>query len=140
MCSEGGGGRALRNINNAKKGKSEWYTKLVQKYNIKYSNYLYYCCIQQSTFLKQPSCSSNSIDHRFPCFPSHRTLRYILTTCKFIVDVTLDWAYFVEFNELLVSSEELETYAFEHYSNLTHFFISWFSYRKHIFVLLAGPK
>ncbi len=116
MCSEGGGGRALRNKNNAKKGKSEWYTKLVQ------------------------SCSSNSIDHRFPCFPSHRTLRYILTTCKFIVDVTLDWAYFVEFNELLVSSEELETYAFEHYSNLTHFFISWFSYRKHIFVLLAGPK
>jgi hypothetical protein len=27
MCSQGGGGKALRNINNAEKGKSEWYTK-----------------------------------------------------------------------------------------------------------------
>jgi hypothetical protein len=73
--------------------------KLVQEYNIKYSNYIYYRCIQQSTFLKQPSWSNSSINHRFPSFPSHQTLKYI-------------------------SSEELKTYALEHYLDITHFLIS----------------
>jgi hypothetical protein len=27
ICSQGGGGKALRNINSANKGRFEWYTK-----------------------------------------------------------------------------------------------------------------
>jgi hypothetical protein len=67
-------------------------------------------------------------------------LRYIPTAYTSTIDVTLDWANFVEFYELFISSEELETYALEHYADLTHFFISWSSYRKHIFIPLVGPK
>jgi len=73
--------------------------KLVQEYKIKYSNYVYYHCIQQSTFLKQPSCFNSNINHRFPSLPSHHTLGYI-------------------------SNEELKTYALEHYLDITHFLIS----------------
>jgi hypothetical protein len=39
--------------------------------------------------------------------------------------------------KLLVSNEELETYALKHYLNLTNFLISWSSYIKHGFVLLV---
>jgi hypothetical protein len=92
--------------------------KLVQKYNIKYSNYLYYHWLQRSTFLKQPSHSNNNTSCRFPSFPSCHTLRYILTTCTSTIDITLNWATFVEFYELVVSNEKLETYALEHYLNL----------------------
>jgi hypothetical protein len=67
-------------------------------------------------------------------------LRYISTAYTSTIDVTLYWADFAKFYELLVSSEELESYAFEHYLDLTHFFISWSSYRKHRFKLLKGSK
>jgi hypothetical protein len=50
------------------------------------------------------------------------------------------WVNFTEFHELFVSNEKLETYALEHYPNLTHFFISWSSYRKHKFLVLVGLK
>jgi hypothetical protein len=53
------------------------------------------------------------------------------------IDITLDWADFAEFYELLVSNEELKTYALENYPNLTHFFIFWSSYKKHRFVHLV---
>jgi hypothetical protein len=103
-----------------------------------YLNYFYYHCIQQPTFLKQPYRSTNNIDHKFPFLPSHHTLRYISTAYTSTIDVTLYWADFAKFYELLVSSEELETYAFERYLDLTHFLISWSSHRKHKFKLLKG--
>jgi hypothetical protein len=67
-------------------------------------------------------------------------LKYIPTACTSKTNITLNWANFAEFYELLVSNEELETYALEHYLDLTHFLISWFSYKKHRFVPLVGPK
>ncbi len=114
--------------------------KLVQEYNTKYSKYLYYCWIQQSTVLKQPSRSYSNTNHIFPSLPSCRTLRYIPTTYTSTTNVTLNWVNFAEFYELLISNEELKTYAIEHYLDLTHFLISWSSYKKHIFVPLLGPK
>jgi hypothetical protein len=65
-------------------------------------------------------------------------LRYVPTTYTSTTNVTLDWANFIEFYELFVSNEEVETYALEHYQGLTHFLISWLLYNKHIFVLLVG--
>jgi hypothetical protein len=67
-------------------------------------------------------------------------LRYISTTYTSTIDVTLYWADFAKFYELFVSNEELETYALEQYLDLTHFLISWSSYKKHIFELLEGSK
>jgi hypothetical protein len=112
----------------------------VQKYNIKYSNHFYYHWIPQSTFLKQPSYFSSNTNCRILFFPSCHTLIYIPTTCTSITDVILDWVNFVEFYELLVSSEKLKTYALEHYRDLTHFLISWSSYTKHKFIPLVGLK
>jgi len=34
----------------------------------------------------------------------------------------------------------MESYAIEHYPDLTHFLKSWSSYEKHKFVPLVGPK
>ncbi len=65
-------------------------------------------------------------------------MRNISTACTSTIDVTLVWADFAKFYELLVSSEELETYALEHYLDLTNFLIFWSSYRKHRFILLVG--
>jgi hypothetical protein len=65
-------------------------------------------------------------------------LRYISPTYTSTTNVTLYWANFVEFYELFVSSEKLKTYELEHYPNLTHFLISWSSYKKHRFVPLIG--
>jgi hypothetical protein len=52
--------------------------------------------------------------------------------------VTLNWKYFVAFYELIISYEEVESYAINHYPNLTYFIDSWFSYKKHKFIPLVG--
>jgi hypothetical protein len=52
--------------------------------------------------------------------------------------VTLNWKNFVAFYELVISCEEVESYAIEHYLDLTYFFESWSSYKKHRFVPLVG--
>jgi hypothetical protein len=98
--------------------------KLVQKYTIKYSNYLYYCWIHESTFPKVLSHSNNSKGRRFP---SCHTLEYIPIVCTSTIDVILDWKNFVKFYELHFFCEEVEIYAIENYLNLTHFLISWSS-------------
>jgi hypothetical protein len=95
--------------------------KLVQEYIIKYSNYLYYCWIHESTFLKMLSHSNSSKGCRFPSLSSRHTLRYIPIVCTSAIDVTLDWKNFVEFYELHFFCEEVEIYAIENYMNLTHF-------------------
>ncbi len=51
--------------------------------------------------------------------------------------MTLDWKDFAAFYELVISCEEAKSYAIEHYQDLTYFLESWFSYRKHRFVLLV---
>ncbi len=53
--------------------------------------------------------------------------------------MTLNWKIFVAFCELVIFCEEVESYAIEHYPNLTYFLESWFSYKKHRFVLFVGP-
>jgi hypothetical protein len=60
-----------------------------------------------------------------------------MIVCTSIINVTLYWVNFVEFYELFALSEELETYAFKHYPDLTHFLISWSSYVKHKFIPLV---
>jgi hypothetical protein len=67
-------------------------------------------------------------------------LIYISIAYTSIIDVTLYWNFFVKFYELLVSNEELETYALKHDLKLTYFLISWSSYIKHGFVPLVGPE
>jgi hypothetical protein len=67
-------------------------------------------------------------------------LKYIPTTCTPTIDVTLDWNNFVAFYELVISCEEVDNYAIEHYPDLTYFLKSWSSYRKHRFVPLVGPE
>ncbi len=50
----------------------------------------------------------------FPSFPSqYCTLKYILIAYTSTI-VTLDWKHFVDLYELLVSYEEVETYAIDH--------------------------
>jgi hypothetical protein len=98
--------------------------KLVQEYTIKYPNYLYYCWIHESMFLKVLSHSNNSKGRRFP---SHHILRYIPIVCTSTIDVTLEWKNFVEFYESHFLCEEVKTYAIENYLNLAHFLISWSS-------------
>ncbi len=57
------------------------------------------------------------------------------------INVTLNWKDFANFYELLISCEKMKTYALEDYDlDLTHFLISWSSYKKHQFVLLVGLK
>jgi hypothetical protein len=98
--------------------------KLVQMYTIKYSNYLYYCWIHESTFSKVLSHSNNNKGHRFP---SRHTLGYIPIVCTSTTDVILDWKNFVKFYESHFLCEEVEIYAIENYPNLAHFSISWSS-------------
>jgi hypothetical protein len=54
--------------------------------------------------------------------------------------VTLNWKDFVAFYELVISCEDVESYAIEQYPNLTYFLESWSSYKKHRFVALVGFK
>jgi hypothetical protein len=53
--------------------------------------------------------------------------------------VTLDWKKITTFYELVISCEEVESYAIGHYPNLTYFLKSWSSYKKHRFVPLVKP-
>ncbi len=52
----------------------------------------------------------------------------------------LNWKIFAAFYELVISCEEVESYAIEHYPNLTYFLESRSSYKKHRLVLLVRPK
>jgi hypothetical protein len=104
--------------------------KLLQEYTNKYSKYLYYRWVHQSTILQFSSHSRSSTSRRFPSLPSRRTLKYIPTACTSITNFTLDWKDFVGWYELFA------LFAFNHYPNLTHFLISWSSYKKFWFVLL----
>jgi len=114
--------------------------KLVQEYNTSIQYYLYYHWIQQSTFLKVPSYAlvvAWVVDF-FIFHDSH--LEIHSHSMHITIDVTLDWKNFIEFYKVFVSTKKLETYAIELYPDLTHLLISWSSYKKHIFVLLIGPK
>jgi hypothetical protein len=51
--------------------------KLVHEYTNKYSNYIYYHWVQQSSILKSSSHSNNVIGHKFPIFPTQCTVRFI---------------------------------------------------------------
>jgi hypothetical protein len=62
------------------------------------------------------------------------------TTYTSTIDVTLDWKNFATFYELVISYEKVESYAIEHYPNLTYFLESWSSYKKHRFIPLVRPK
>jgi hypothetical protein len=52
--------------------------------------------------------------------------------------VTLDWKKIATFYEVVISCGKVESYAIEHYPNLTYFLESWSSYMKHRFVPLVG--
>jgi hypothetical protein len=71
-----------------------------------------------------------------PPLPPCSTLKYTPITCTLEIDVILGWKHFVDFDELLISCEKVETYAITHYPNLTHFQISWSSNKKHPFIPL----
>jgi hypothetical protein len=65
-------------------------------------------------------------------------LKYIPTAYTSTTDVTLNEKDFATFYELVISYEEVESYAIEHYPYLTCFLESWFSYKKHGFVPFVG--
>jgi hypothetical protein len=77
--------------------------KLMHEYTNKYSNYIYYHWVQQSSILKSSSHSNNAIGHKFPILPTQCTLRYIpiLGTSK-QTNVTLVWKNFVAFCEPVI--------------------------------------
>jgi len=102
----------------------------------KYSKYLYYHWVHQSTILQFSSHFRSSIGCRFPSLPTRCTLKYIFTSCTLTTNVTLDWKDFVEWYECFFSYEEVEMYALNHYPNLIHFLIFWSSYKKFQFVPL----
>ncbi len=64
--------------------------KLVQEYTNKYSNYIYYHWVQQSSLLEGSSHSNNAIGHRFPTLLAQHTSRYIPIAYTSTTDVTLD--------------------------------------------------
>ncbi len=54
--------------------------------------------------------------------------------------MTLNWKKIVAFYEIVISYEEVESYAIEHYPYLTYFLEYWFSYEKHGFVPFVGSE
>ncbi len=54
--------------------------------------------------------------------------------------MTLDYKNFATFYEIIIFCKEVESYAIEHYLDLTCFVESWSSYKKHRFVPLVRPK
>jgi hypothetical protein len=71
--------------------------------------------------------------------PPCSTLKYTPTTSTLKIDVILNWKYFVDFYELFIYCENVETHAIEHYPNLRHLKISLPSYKKHSFIPLVNP-
>jgi hypothetical protein len=58
----------------------------------------------------------------------HDALDIYPITYTSTINVTLDWKFFVTFHELVISCDEVESYAIEHCPNLTYFIKSWSSY------------
>jgi ABC-type sulfate transport system substrate-binding protein len=50
--------------------------ELMQEYIDKYSHYIYYRWVQQSSFFKSSFHSNSVIGHKFPILPTQRTLKY----------------------------------------------------------------
>jgi hypothetical protein len=115
------------NYKNPKKKKKKKKTKLndipklVHEYTNQYSNYIYYRWVQQSSLLKGSSHSNSAIGCIFLILLTWHILKYIPIAYTSTTNVTLDWKEFVAFYELLISYEEVQNYAIEHYPNLTYF-------------------
>jgi hypothetical protein len=123
-----------------KKAELNGIPKLVHEYTYNYSNYIYFRWVQQSLILKGSSHFNSAIGCKFPTLLAQCTLRYIPTTCTSTINVTLHVKNFAAFYELVIFCEEVESYAIEHYPNLTYFLESWSSYKKHRFVPLIGHE
>jgi len=105
------------------KGKFEWQYQLMEEYIIKYSTYLYYHWVRQSTFLKVLASYQSNVGCKLPSLPLHHTLKYIPIVYTSIANVTLNWKKNIDFYEVFVSNEKMKIYAIEHYPYLTHFLI-----------------
>jgi len=100
----------------------------------------HYHWVLQLSLLKDSSHSNNATSNRFPILLIQHNLTYIPTTCTYTIDVTLDWKNFATFYEVVISCEEVKSYAIGHYPNLTYFLESQSSCKKHRLVLLVRPK
>ncbi len=63
---------------------------------------------------------------------------YTPITCTKIIDQNFVWDEFETFYVLITSSQQLESYAFETYCDLSYFFNSWAKYNMFKFVPLVG--
>jgi hypothetical protein len=73
-----------------KKANLSGIQKLMQEYTKKYSQYLYYHWVHQSTILQFSSHFRSSISCRFPSLPLRCTLKYIPTSCTSTTNLTLN--------------------------------------------------
>jgi len=63
--------------------------KLVHEYIIKYSKYVYYCWVPQSSILQMATSFRSNMGHKFPSFPPHCNLKNTPTTCTSTTNLNL---------------------------------------------------
>jgi hypothetical protein len=65
-------------------------------------------------------------------------LLYTPIACTKTTNQDLDWDNFEQLNALITSSQQLETYVFQTYLDLSYFFESWAKYKRFKFVPFVG--
>jgi hypothetical protein len=113
----------------------EQLRKLVidQLYNQKFKKFLYYRWVQSSIVHRY-----NLGSHRGKFYLTPRNHSLLCTPCAKTIDQDLDWNDFEQFYALITSSQQLETYAFQTYPDLSYFFESWEKYKRFKCVPLIG--
>jgi hypothetical protein len=129
-----------RGWSSVRKGRIEWHTNASARKQRKQLKLHLLLLGSAIVTPKRSSHSNNAIGCKFPIFLTWCTLS-IYSHCLHIHNnVTLDYKNFATFYELIIFCKEVESYAIEHYLNLTCFVESWCSYKKHGFVPLVRPK
>jgi hypothetical protein len=117
----------------------ELLRKLVidQLYNQKFKKFLYYLWVQSSIVHRY---NLGSHKGRFYPTPRNHSLLYTPTTCAKTIDQYLDWDDFEQLYALITSSQQLETYAFQTYPDLSYFLESWAKHKRFKCVPLIRPN
>jgi hypothetical protein len=108
-----------------------------QLYNQKFKKFLYYCWVQSSIICRY-NLGSHKISKFYPT-PKNHSLLYTPIICTKTKNQNLVWDDFEQFYALIISSQQLEIYAFQTYPSLSYFLKSWTKFKKFKFVPLVGP-
>jgi hypothetical protein len=99
-----------------------------QLYNQKFKNFLFYCWVQSSIIWRY-NLGNHNKEIFYPT-PRIHNLLYTPTTYTKIIDQDLVWDDFELFYALITSSQQVETYAFQTYPDLSYFLESWAKYKR----------